>query len=279
MLTSLPWACLLLAPGAWLGNQDRPTGVCYRFDQGHQTGLESAAGAGYTPHTDAGPLAGVPGRQLPGSQGSHPKAASSTPPEHEAAVEITARKSRGALPHPHGTAVLFGVRSPRKGAWPDQLKASRFLSCRNTNLHGSCRHLWTANQQPCIPSPAPCRCEIDRPVWAMMARFAFQHRPLSNEANLPSLVVLDLLKLEKCLLARLDIASLHALVSTAQDEEALPGESRAAAGWGDEPNGKFRNVSTSSRLGTDSSHLGTARSLSARHPDNLLQVVTEFSAG
>lgn len=33
-------------------------------------------------------------------------------PEQEAAVEITARKSRrGALLHPHGTAVLFGVRS------------------------------------------------------------------------------------------------------------------------------------------------------------------------
>lgn len=34
LLTSLPRARSLLAPGAGLGNQDRSTGVCYIFDQG-----------------------------------------------------------------------------------------------------------------------------------------------------------------------------------------------------------------------------------------------------
>jgi hypothetical protein len=116
------------------------------------TSVRSVAGAGSTPHTDAGPPAGVPGRQLPGSQGSLliPKPHHQHP-EQEAAVEITARKSRGALLHPHGTAVLFGVRSrASKRFLARPVQSIEIISCRNTNLHGSCRHLGTANQQPCI---------------------------------------------------------------------------------------------------------------------------------
>lgn len=105
---------------------------------------------------------GAPHRRRPArgcSWSAAPRlAGSSTPPEQEAAVEITARKSRGgALLHPH-TLRRQVTRLDKVSAgcpplrFSDQ-RASRFSAAETQNLpHGSCRHLWTANQQPCIPS-------------------------------------------------------------------------------------------------------------------------------
>lgn len=160
---------------------------------------------------------GAPHRRRPArgcSWSAAPRlAGSSTPPEQEAAVEITARKSRGgALLHPHTHTELpcssASGHAPRQGV--GRVSASPILRSESiavlscTNAKPTPRQLSApVDCKPAAlhPITTPCRREIDRPVWAMIVRFAFQHRRLSDEANLRCLIALNLLKEEKCLLA------------------------------------------------------------------------------